>query len=377
MSEHKSAEQRHAHTIYWDDPHIDAEMELFPKDIQPLYQWLKIWVRDECKRDVDVLVEHARRLGVTIDKTNWVRILKGRWRHDADGNELPNPYVSATNLLNAIKALKHEIRIELLQGGMPFFETTVFHTIRRFVEKKMRKDRVNRFGAIVGPTGLQKTASYKELALRCPDIKWLESADNGSIKELTIRFAVKCGASRSIAYGPARQKIFEAMEPHNGRIKCVIVDNMQDMVRTDKALKAMGKVIENQPAYGFLRSLQDESGCAVIWSITPDKEDSMFDRNSVYLEQFEGRFGGRDGLLRLPNNNPKADLLMIAEGLGLKDAGKHLELLQRLERERGRIRRYFELLQDAKDAADADGERLTASYLEEALAERALPEPRR
>lgn len=374
MSEHKSAEARQAHTIYWDDPHLEAEIELFPKEIQPLYQWLKLWVRDDCKRDVDVLVARARELGVTIDKTNWVRILKGRWKHDADGNELPNPYVSATNLLNAITALKRQIRVELLQGGMPFFETSVFHTLRRFIEKKMRKDRVNRFGAIIGPTGLQKTASFKELALRNPEIKWLESADNGSLKELVVRFAVKCGASRSISYGPARQKIFESMEPIHGRIKCVIVDNMQDMVRTDKALAAMGKKLENQPAYGFLRSLQDETGCAVIWSITPDKEDMMFDRNSIYLEQFEGRFGGRDGLLRLPNNNPKADLVMIAEGLGMKNAAKHADLLQRVEKERGRIRRYFEILQDAKDEADADNEVLSAEYIESALEERLQPE---
>ena len=377
MSEHKSRENRQAVTIYWDDPHIEAEVQLFPKEIQPLFTWLKTHVRDECKRDVDVLVEQARNVGVTIDKTNWVRVLKGRWKHDADGNELPSPYVSATNLLQAITAIQKKVRVELLQGGMPFVETTTYHTIKRFIEKKLRKDRVNRFGVILGPTGTQKTASYKELAKRIPYLKWMESTDNGSLKEFIIRFAVKCGASRSIAYGPARAKIFESMEPVHGQPKGIIVDNMQDMVKSDKKLLAMGKSIDTQPAYQFLRSLQDETGCAVIWSITPENEEQMFRGDSIYLEQFEGRAGGRDGFLRLPNHPPKRDIVLIGEQLGLKDAEKHADVLLTIAKERGRIRRFFEIMQDAKDEAALDGEAFTIDYVQEARAERTLPEPQR
>ena len=374
MSEHKTNEKRQATTIYWDDPHIEAEMQLFPPEIAPLYREAKIYVRDECKRDVDVWVERARCQKVTIDKTNWVRIFKGRWKHDADGNELPNPYVSAINLKNAFIAIRDQVRIELLQGGMPFVETTTFHFLRRAIEKVMRKDRVNKFMVLVGPTGTQKTASYKEVAMRNPLVKWMESTDNGSLKEFIIRFAVKCGASRSISYGPARAKIFEAMMPHNGQPKAVIIDNMQDMVRTDRKLQAMGKNIETQPAYQFLRSLQDETGCAVIWSITPENEDQMFNSQSIYLEQFEGRAGGRDGFKRLPNYPPIDDLVLIAETIGFKGAAKHKDLLKAIGHTRGRIRRFFEILQDAKDAADDDGVALTVDYIQNALEERALPE---
>lgn len=377
MSEAKSREARQAFTIYWDDPHIENEMQLFPQPIQPLYQWLKVFVRDECKRDVDVLVARARTVGVSIDKTNWVRILKGRWKHDADGNELPSPCVSATNLLQSITAVRDQVRVELLQGAIPFVDTSTFHTIRRAVEKRMRKDRVNRFLVIVGPTGTQKTASYKELAMRNPLLKWMESTDNGSLKEFVIRFAVKCGASKSISYGPARAKIFESMMPLNGMPKGIVVDNMQDMVKSDRQRIAMGKSIETQPAYQFLRSLQDETGCAIIWSITPENEEQMFDAKSIYLEQFEGRAGGRDGFLRLPNYPPRKDLVMIAETLGFKQAAHHADLLCKIGQERGRIRRFFEILQEAKDAADADGKPLTHEYLQDALDERFLPETKK
>ena len=374
MSENKSRENRQATTIYWDDPHIEAEMQLFPKELAESFRWLKVFVRDECKRDVDVLVSRAKDQGVTIDKTNWVRVLKGRWKHDADGNELPNPYVSATNLLQAITAVQKQVRVELLQGGMPFVETSTFHTIRRCVEKAMKKDRVNRFRVIVGPTGTQKTASYKELVNRNPHIKWLESADNGSLKEFIIRLAVKCGASRNISYGPARAKIFESLQPHNGQPKCVIVDNMQDMVKSDKKLVAMGKNIETQPAYQFLRSLQDETGCAIVWSITPENEDQMFNAQSIYLEQFEGRAGGRGNFLRLSNYPPKADVVLIAKTLGLKDAEKHGDALLQVAKSRGRIRFYFEILQEAKDEAAFDEKEFTMEYVEWAVSEATPPE---
>lgn len=375
MSEARTNEKRQATTIYYDDPHIEAEMQLFPPEIAPLYREAKIYLRDECKRDVDVWVERARKVGVSIDKTNWVRVFKGRVKHDAEGNELPNPYVAFTNLKNAFIAVRDSVRVELLQGGMPFVETTTFHTIRRTVEKAMRKNRVNRFRVIVGPTGTQKTASYKELAMRDPNIKWLESTDNGSLKEFIIRLAVKCGASRSIAYGPARAKIFESMHAVNGTPKCIVVDNMQDMVRSEKKLVAMGKGVETQPAYQFLRSLQDETGCAIVWSITPENEDQMFNSESIYLEQFEGRAGGRDGFLRLPNFPPIADLVLIAETVGFKAAEKHKDLLKKIGHTRGRIRRFFEIIQDAKDAADDDKSPLTVDYIEQALEERALAEP--
>lgn len=377
MSSHVTNERRGNVTILWDDPHVEAEMKLYPRDLQEPYRWLKVHARDDLARDVDALVAQARELGITIDKTNWVRVLKGRWKHDADGNELPNPYVSATNLLQAITALQQKCRIELLQGAIPFVETGTVKAIWRAIDKVMRKDRVNRFEIIVSPTGTQKTASYKEFVRRNPLAKWLESADNGSLKEFIIRLAVKCGASRNISYGPARAKIFEAMMPHNGQPKCVIVDNMQDMVKSDKKLLAMGKSIETQPAYQFMRSLQDETGCAVVWSITPENEDQMFNAQSIYLEQFEGRAGGRGNFLRLANYPPKADLVMIAKALGLKDADKNADKLAELGKQRGRIRFFFEILQNAKDEAALDEAAFTYEYVQWALDEATPPETKK
>lgn len=358
--------EKQNHVIYFDDSHIAAEAIQLPPAMRDLYHWLKVHLRDECHRDVDVLVAKLKDQGVTIDKTNWVRVLKGRWKKDSNGREAASPYISVDNFVTAVTALRDGVRVELLKGRMPFVKTTTYNAIRLHVEKRMRRDRVNRFGVIVGMTGTQKTASYKEIAAQNTKIKWIEAPDNGSIKEFVVRLAVKFGASRNASYASARARIFE----DTSREHCIIVDNVQDMVRDPRELARQGKPVYAQPAYQFMRGLQDETDCSFIWSITPESEDQMFVKDSVYHEQFEGRTGGRDGFLRLPDYPPKRDLIQIAEALGFRTAEKHADVLAEIARERGRIRRFFEIMQDAKDIADESNERLAIEHIEEARAER-------
>jgi len=65
-------------------------------------------------------------------------------------------------------------------------------------------------------------------------------------------------------------------------------------------------------------------------------------------------------------------LVLIAKTLGMRDAEKHGDLLSELARQRGRIRRFFEILQEAKFAADADGKALTMDYVLAELEERGV-----
>ncbi|HRV30717.1 MAG TPA: ATP-binding protein [Kiritimatiellia bacterium] len=351
----------------FEDAVIEAEAAGMPSDLREPYVWLKTYLRDQCGRDLGELVRRFNEVGVTTDKTNWGKILKGRWRLDASGNECV-PCVAADKLLRSIRALQTETRVELLEGRTPFVETSVFHTIRRFIEKKMRPDRVNRFGVIVGPTGTQKTASYKEMAQRNRFVKWLESPHNGSIMEFVARLGQRFGVTGSSGYSVVTRKLHANVTPEH----CIIVDNVQNMVRSRKELLRLGKAGETQPAYQFMRDLQDERGCSFIWSITPEDEDQMFDSRSIYYEQFEGRAGGKDGFLRLANYPPHKDLVLIAKTLGMRDAEKHGDLLSELARQRGRIRRFFEILQEAKFAADADGKALTMDYVLAELEERGV-----
>lgn len=353
--------------IHWEDHHIAAEAGILPEKLREPYVWLKTFLRDKCNRDLDVLTQKFRDRGVTVDKTNWTRICKGRWRIDTRGEEC-TPCISQENFINSIIALREHIRVEVLEGTVPFVETSIWTVIKNFVDKKMRRERVNRFGMIVGPTGTQKTACYKELARRNRLVKWMEAPENGSIKEFTCRLAHKFGGGSSISYFSARNKLFANATPEH----CIIVDNTQALVRDPKQLERMGKVIYSQPAYEFMRAFQDETGCAIIWSITPENEEQMFsardESHIIYNEQFEGRCGGVDGFLRLPNFSPKRDILLITEELGFTfDEARHGDRLLEISKERGRIRRYFEILQEAKDLADLEKVRPGMKHIESVM----------
>jgi hypothetical protein len=349
-------------TIYWDDAHIAAEAEFFPPELTELYRRVKMKCREELGGDMGRVTEAFARIGAKRDKTTWARIFKkGRWNHDADGEELPNPIVAPQKLAQEFQALLNDTRVELLRNKTPFVETKVWSIIRNFVAKKMRPERVNRFGVITGPTGMQKSACFKELAARNTNIKHTECSENASMNQLISLLAFKYGISHYCTAADKRFRIYDCFGPD----KCIIFDNTQDL-RSPKgsALAELDKFLK------FLRWLQDERGGTIIIALTPQDEDAIFPKDSVFMEQFEGRAGGRDGFLRLPDRNPVDDLVAIAESLGMRDARKHADLLQEIGSMRGRIRTFYEILQDAKYAADKSNRPLTVEFIQEELDER-------
>jgi hypothetical protein len=358
MSEIKAPENKVM--IYWDDQHIEQEAELFPKALRELYRRVKIFCREELGKDMDRVTEAFAKVGAKRDKTTWSRIFKrGRWNHNGEGDPLPSPIVAADKLVDEFDALLNQTRVELRRGQTPFVETKVWNLIRLFVEKKMRPEWVNKFGIVTGPTGLQKSASFKELAARNPNIKHIECVD-GSKGNLLTLLAYKYGVGVNRGTSEKRFKIYESFGPD----KCIILDNTQD-------ISGKNDQEDLQEILKFFRWLQDERRGTIIVSITPNTEDAIFPKTSVFMEQFEGRAGGREGFLRLSNQNPDSDLVKIAASLGLKNADSHVKRLVEIGTMRGRIRTFYDVLQHAKLAADADRESLSIEYIEEAMEERA------
>ncbi|MDR3457990.1 MAG: ATP-binding protein [Verrucomicrobiae bacterium] len=361
MSESTTVDPDNKVAIFWDDSHIEGEAEHFPRELRDLYRQTKIFCRDQLGKDMDRVTEAFAKVGAKRDKTTWSRIFKrGRWNHNSSGDPLPSPLVSAQKLKEEFESLITQTRVELRRGKMPFVETAVWNLIRRFVAKKMRPEWVNKFGVITGPTGLQKSASFRELALRDPNIKHVECIDGGSFTQMITLIALKYGISINRNNGEKRFKIYENFGPD----KCLIVDNTQDFQNSPEEIE------ELQRAMKFFRWLQDERGGTIIWSITPQSEDAIFPKESIFMEQFEGRAGGKEGFLRLANQNPVGDLVLIAEMLGMKNAEKHADRLKQIGTMRGRIRTYFEILQEAKLSADAAKKPLSIEFIDDALEER-------
>ncbi|MFO1461241.1 MAG: AAA family ATPase [Verrucomicrobiota bacterium] len=340
----------------FDERTIEDHALHLPEEMRDAYRWLATFTREECNRDIHRLTERFKIVGVYHDTTTWSKILRGFWNRNKDGNPLANPVISQEKFLTSVEALRTNVRAESLRGKIPFVETSTASSIMDFIELKCAPDRVNKFGVIVGPTGGQKTATFKEFTRRRNhgSTRWVEAPENGLLSDLLAQLSVTFGYSDRCTPGRKRAILFSVIQPHH----CLIIDNTQDLYRQGS---------QEQPAFSFLRRLQEVTGCTIILSITTDFERTlMAGLIKGYFEQFEGRSGGRRKWLRLPEHAPEEDVVAIAQAFGLQDAKRHVKELTEISREPGRIRRLFEDLQEAKILANASKSKLTIEHVREA-----------
>jgi len=132
--------------------------------------------------------------------------------------------------------------------------------------------------------------------------------------------------------------------------KCIFVDNIQRLYKPNAGW--------NQPIFNYLQKLQDDTNCTIILMCVPEFELTLRSgRESGYFEQFEGRCGGKDEFLVFPEWTPREDIIRIAAAFKLVDPERHIGLLEKLSRERGRIRVLFNVLQKAKRRAERESSR--------------------
>lgn len=345
-----------------DDITVERKAVLYPEALRDPYLWLARYARGECAADIDVLKSRFATVGVYRDKQTWIKILKGQWNHHPNGTERDNPVVALDKLLEEIEALRTGARVEEARGRVPFVMTTVAASIFSFIKRKMLPERVNKFGVIIGPTGSQKTATFREFCRQHNhgQTNWLEAPENKSMGEFVTKLARLFGGPAQEPYDRRRQRIFASLNEK----RVVIVDNCQRLYREERGAE--------QPLFGFLQRVQDETGCAIILSVTPAFEGTLTaGMMSGFFEQFEGRAGGRRNFLRLPMQAPTEDVMMIARAFGLRDAARYEKLLTTIAHKPGRIRILFEVLQDAKILAESEKKPLTIDFIREVWEEEA------
>jgi len=268
--------------------------------------------------------------------------------------------VALPKLLRAIKALRDDHRVREMAGRVPFIMTPTARDIFNYIDVRRAPERVNRFGVIVGYTGTQKTATFKEYCRRNNHgmCVWLEAPENGSMAEFMAWLGTKYGGDHRDGFQRSRIRVFSTVKSRH----TIIVDNAQAMYRAEKDT--------NQQVFSFLRRLQDEKQCTIILSITPEFHDKLLtEMLKGYFEQFEGRAGGRRNFLVLPKFPPAEDVIEIAKAFGLREAEKHTGYLEAIAREPGRVRRLFQDLQEAKILAEQESKPLTIGHVKEARGE--------
>lgn len=339
---------------------IETVAASYPEEIRESLIWLAGYIREECNRSMIVFEEKIRVLGFEVTRETIGKILRGGWNRNGEGKKIA-PVWKLDNFLQLVERLRSESQLAAMAGKVPFVETSTWEVIKNYIDGRRAPDRICKFGLIIGPTGSQKTACFKQYSMRNNHgaCVWMESPETPSLGQFVTDLSFRYGCS---IYATQQRKKFKIKEIVNSR-RTIIVDNVQRLFTEE----SRGVVLSSQPLFNYLQKLQDDTGCTIILSVTPEF-DTWFSAGAAagYFEQFEGRCGGRKGFLWLDKHAPRSDVLAIARAFGVVDAASHVKYLERLSRERGRIRVLFDALQNAKQIADGDGKPLTVEYLKEA-----------
>lgn len=333
-------------------------------EIREDFIWLAGYLRERCSRKLEVLEHRIREHGFKTDKTTLSRIFRGLWNKDTKGQPLKHPLISVLNFGQIVDALRKAATREELAGKVPFIETGTWEDINLYIEIKRAPEQVCKFGLIIGPTGSQKSACckhYRDLN-NSGKVVHLEAPE----KPTMGRFVRELGKAYGIPEKVSGEKLRMRINENVTAAKCIIIDNIQRLHKPNQGWQ--------QEIFSYLQKLQDDTGCTIILVAVPEFEEILQKgRDQGYFEQFEGRVGGVKEFLTLPAFTPREDIRAIAESFGLKDRNKEtLEYLEKISRERGRIRILFNALQKAKRLADAEGEKLTIAYVRRARNEEGM-----
>lgn len=353
--------KRGGNLLRLDDDAITKVIQAYPTEVHDDVLWLAVYVRERCNRQLSVLEGIAGKLKVSLRENLTYKIFTGRY-FIADPQRPGRLIGSVPNFQQAVAKLRKEFRVEQSTGKIVFIETPTWQRVSDYIDVRRAPDRVCKFGVIIGPTGSQKTASLREYCTRnnhgtCVHI---EAPHTPSITQFITDLAARYGASIWSNQENKLRTIYGAVTSK----RTIVVDNVQRLY-----VKRRGG---DQPIFSFLQKLQDETGCTVILSFTPEFEKVLTDDlDKGYFEQFEGRVGGRKHFLRLEPLAERDDVLAIAAGFGLTIAktGADIEYLESLAHSKGLIRILFNALQEGQQLAKASDETFTIEHVRAARGE--------
>lgn len=340
--------------------HLETTAVTLPEAIRDDFIWFGGFIRDRCNRNLEVLTHKTRKLGFKTDKTTFSKLLRGRYQTDAEGNRTANPIISPLNFAQIVDALRSETQLVWLSGKTPFIDTGTWTEIEEYITYKRLPETICKFGLILGPTGSQKTTCLRRYVLLNNSGKCvhLEAPEKPTMGRFVRELATTYGIPERIAGEKLRIRITSNVTER----KTIIVDNIQRLYKPAHGW--------NQEIFNYLQKLQDDTNCTIILCAVPGFENTIrHEGEKGYFEQFVGRVGGWNDVLRLDEWTPRADIEAIAEAFKLQHVETHLPYLEKLSRQPGRIRILFNCLQKAKRLADAAGQRLTIKHLKTAQGE--------
>lgn len=334
---------------------LERAIAHYPDNAREATIWVQGLCREVYKGNIELLRAEAMKLGHDYSGSYWGNVLNGHYfkikRGRIDG--------SVTGWLDLVDALKKHNEQAVATGKMLFVETPTYRCFYDFITEHRAPGASCKFGGITGPTGSQKSEclKYYRVLHNHAQTVYFEAPARKSLVAFQRKLAAQYGA-------PIRSNTSAQEDEIRRNVtadRCIIVDNAQRCYFPGRG--------NDQPIFDYLLELQDDTKCAVILCFTEDfaKGDLSTGRAKNYFEQFIGRMGGWEDVLRLPEYTPKSDLRVIAKAFGLEPGEKAMDYLTKWSRLPGRVRLVFHRLKRARSFAQLDGRnRINLSDMAEA-----------
>lgn len=338
---------------------LERKVEHYPEQIRTAVVWLQHYWANECRGNGSALRLIGEKVGFERSDAFFSNLLKGYNFTDKYGKWKEGDKAWG-EFLEFFEAVKRYAAQAERAGKQPFIDTPTFRCAESYINGVRALNAVCKIAGLTGPTGSQKSAVLRHYALlnNHGQVVHVEAPANGRLAQLQRKIAEKFHVGRKALFrGSDRES---SIRENLNETRTLIIDNAQRLYLPERG--------SDQPAFNWILEVQEDTGCTVILSFTTDFTDVLVaGRARGYFEQFIGRMGGVNNLLRFPDYTPAADLRVIARHFGL-DAGKGaMEHLHRWSREAGRIRIVFHRLQLAQAFAKAeDRTRITLADLQAA-----------
>lgn len=328
----------------------------YPEQLREHVIWLRSYLHRRADDNIWTLCEHARQKGFNNSYNYFYQILSGRYFKVNEEGKVQGGIPSFLSLCANLKV--YDTFANTL-AKIRFVETSVFNEINSYIARKSAAFNACRFGAIIGHTGLGKSASFKEIErkARPGTIIHIEAPAEPILGQFVHKIAHRFGATISERLASKRNRILEKL--HEGHI--IIIDNVQRCYDPRRGV--------TQPIFNYIQELQDDTNCTVILSWTPVATQFQEEMSNAYFEQFVGRIGGEREILRLDDYPCDEDIELICQSFKLTDADieKIMHRLRAVVREKGRIRSLFNILQRGSRLAIAKKAEFSAEHIFRAL----------
>lgn len=320
----------------------------YPEPLRTNVEWLQGFFLDHCRGNKTALRAISAQIKMEKSESYFLNLMQGynfkprypsgNWKQGG------RAWAECEELLAALRRYAQQ---KEQVGKLPFVETPTYRCLSNFILAKMALSAVCKFGGITGPTGAQKSACFKYFRLlnNHGRVIHIEAPANGRLTKLQAKIAKAYHINKT----GVRLRCEEEIRLQVNETRCIIIDNAQELYIASKG--------SDQPAFSWLRELQDDTNCTIILSFTTEfaAKTLVSGEAQGYFEQFIGRMGGIDALLTLPEYTPESDLRVIARSFGLDPGKGAMVWLTKWSRRSGRVRNVFEKLQFARECVKLDG----------------------